>query len=367
MSEWGLRTQVGDVQAILSHVPASLRRGHVFLLGHSLGGSFAETFAAWRFEDGSHGDDQLAGLILVDGAQGETPLTEAEYRGGSGMGLMMQPGLDEIRSSRRFFELPLLGVGVYAQAEMVALDALRAPDEVRQDRARDRVLSTLLSLPLARVPSMSNAAAFGLAFDDASNGLSFAAVSCGTHAGGAVESYDSLFGVPLVHPSEPAATYTWTDAAAASPPEQTPLANLAHAWVDGHTNFGEWYFPARLPVDLAAVAGLAVTEGSYQQAEGLTVDGGATMDAPVLAIAAGLRPVEGYAESRARGAALGPGRRGEGLPRTDDRAYRVLDATFMTHIDPLTAADSDRNPVPSSVVDFILENVEDGTVTPTFP
>ena len=53
-------------------------------------------------------------------------------------------------------------------------------------------------------------------------------------------------------------TYRWTDASEVTPREATPLANLAHAWFDGRTNFAEWYFPARLAGDLAACGGLAV-------------------------------------------------------------------------------------------------------------
>ena len=367
VSEWGLATHVADLEAVIERVPADLRQGHVFLMGHSLGGSFAETYAAWRFEDGSRGADRLAGVILIDGAQGETPLTEDEYRNGTGAGLTRSPGVDDIRSTTRTFELPLLGVAVYARAEIAAMQALFAPDDVVEDPGRDMVLSTLLSLRLTAVPAMTNEAAFGFAFDDASNGLSFAAVSCGTHAGGPVEPYDSLFGSTLVRPSDPGATYTWIDADASDPVEQTPLANIAHSWIDGRTNFGEWYFPARLSIDLAAVGGLAVAEGSYQLENDLRARDGAAMDAPVLAIAAGLRPVAGYDASRARGAAIGPGRRHEGALRASDDAYRVVDATAMTHIDPLSAADTDRNPAPAAIVAFVTENVLDGTVVPELP
>lgn len=367
VSEWGLATHVGDLEAVIGRVPADLRQGHLFLMGHSLGGSFAETYAAWRFPDGTRGAERLAGVILVDGAEGEAPITEDEYRNGTGSGLMSSPGVIEIRSTTRTFELPFLGVAVYARAEIAAMQALLAPDDVIEDRGRDMVLSTLLSLPIARIPAMTNEAAFGFAFDDASNGLSFAAVSCGTHSGGPVEPYMSLFGSTLAHPSDPSATYAWIDADASDPLEQTPIANIAHSWVDGRTNFGEWYFPARLSLDLAAVGGLAVEEGSFALAEGLRAMDGAAMDAPVLAIAAGLRSVDSYAASRARGAPIGAGRRHEGALRTSDEAYRVIDATSMTHIDPLSAADTDRNPVPGAVLAFVSENVLDGTVTPELP
>ncbi|MDQ3031015.1 MAG: lysophospholipase [Myxococcota bacterium] len=366
-SEWGLATHVGDLHLLIARVPEAMRRGHVFLMGHSLGASFAETYAAWRFEDGSRGVDELAGVILIDGAQSETPATETEYAEGGGSGLMTMPGLTAIRERTRYFELPLLGSAVYARAEIVAMDALLDPDTVRDDRERDVVLGTLLSLPIARVPSLTNAAAFGFAFDDASNGLTFAAVSMGRHEGGPTETYDSLFGTVLSRPSDPTATYSWIDVAPADTAEFTPLENLARSWIDGRTNFAEWYFPARLPLDLSAAAGLAIAEDGWQVEHGVRALDGASMDAPVLAIAAGLRPVASYAASRARGAPIGAGRPNAGVDRTDERAYRIVDATVMTHIDPLTAADAPRNPVPPAIVDFVLANVADGTIAATLP
>lgn len=373
MSEWGLETHVEDLRLVIERVPEVARVGHVFLLGHSLGGSFAETFAAWRFDDGTpdglRGAEMLAGVILVDGAQSETPIDETTYRTGGGSGFMTTSGVEGIRSADRYVALPLLGVTVYARAEIVALDALFSPDAVRtSDRGRDMVLGTLLGLSIAAVPAMTNEAALGWAFDDASNALAFAAVSCGESTGGAIEEYDGLLGGRQWHPSDPDATYAWLDATESDPAELTPIAALAHSWTDGRTNFGEWYFPQRLPHDLGAVAGLDVPAGDYRLAEfDLRASDGALMDAPVLAIAAGLVGVSGYTASRARGAPIGAGRPNAGAPRTADLAYRVLDATHMTHIDPLSAAEGPMNPVPSVVLDFVEANAAPGTFTPMLP
>jgi hypothetical protein len=367
-SEWGVATHFADLRTLVTTVAAASRRGHVFLMGHSLGGTMAETYAAWRFEDGVRGCEELAGIILVDGGVSDTPVDETLYREGGGMGFTASPGLDAIRAENRFFELPLLGLSVYARAEILAMDALTHPDDVIEDDGRARVLATLLGLTTPNVPAMTNEAAFGFGFDDASNGLTFVAVSVGHHAGGPVTEYASLLGPTLIHPSDPDATYTWVDAFEADPPELTPVASLAHAWVDGRTNFGEWYFPQRLPLDLTAVGGLALSETSWQATLGLRAFDGALMDAPVLAISAGLRPVAAYASSRARAAPIGPGRvLAEGTPRTDPAAFDVVDATFMTHIDPLSAPASDANIVPGRILAFVMANVEGGTVTPTLP
>jgi hypothetical protein len=366
MSEWGLAVHLEDVRAVIETVPASERRARVFLMGHSLGASMTEAFAAWRFED-ARGSELLAGIVLIDGAISEAPIEETAYLEGTAGGLMSVPGLTTIRAAQRYLALPILGVEVHARAEMTALGALIAPDDVEIDRGRASVLATLMSLPAARVPSMTNAAAFGWGFDAASNGLSFAAVSAGQPAGGSVEEYESLFGSTLTRPSDPEATYTWIDALDATPPELTPLANLAHAWVDGRTNFAEWYFPLRLLLDVSAVGGLATTEGSWQASRGLRAFDGSEIDAPVLAVGAALAPPERYDASRARMAPVGADRPNAGATRDTDAGFRVIDATHMTHIDPLTAADGPANPVPAAIVEFVLANASAGRVTVSFP
>lgn len=364
MSEWGLAVHLGDLRALIERVAPAERRARVFLMGHSLGGSMTEAFAAWRFEDGVRGAELLAGIVLVDGAAGTTPSSEAEYVSGGDGPFGPSAGLDTIRAASRFLALPLLGLEVYPRAEIAAMDALYAPDEVGTDRGRAEVLGALMSIPVQRVPPMTNEAAFGWAFDDASNGLSFAAVGMGQATGGPTEEYESIFGATLIRPSDSMATYSWIDAADASPPERTPIANLVASWVDGRTNFAEWYFPQRLALDLSAVAGLAVPEDGWQASAGLRAFDGALVDAPVLAIAAGLVPPSGYEAARARMAPVGDGRPAAGATRDDVRAFVVLDATDQTHIDPLTGSDDGTNPVPDTVLDFVYANAAPGTIAP---
>lgn len=364
-SEWGVATHFADLRAVIDRVPASLQKTHVFLLGHSLGASMAETFGAWEFEDGTRGASLVAGIVLIDGSQGETPMEESVFREGGGAGLMPTSGIDTIRESAPAIALPLLGVGVYVQAEILAMSALYEPDEVRTtDNARNRVFGTLLGLNPNALPPMTNEAAFGFGFDESSNGLSFAAVSMGTSAGGPLESYESLFGTTLMRPADRMSTYTWVDAADVTPREATPLANLAHSWFDGRTNFAEWYFPARLANDLAACGGLAISATAWQAEFGLRCRHGAEMDAPVLAIASALRGPDDYDASRLRGAPIGAGRPNAGLARTDPAAYRVVNAAGFTHIDPLSGEDFTGNPVPEAVLSFVRVNAGAGTVAP---
>lgn len=362
MSEWGLETHLEDLRAVVERVPEAHRRARVFLMGHSLGASMTETFAAWRFADGTRGSELLAGLVLVDGAASTEAITETEYQDGTSGGFMSVPGVDSIRASTRYLALPLLGVEVYPRAEIAAMDALYAPDVVQADRGRAMVLAALMSLPAQRIPPMTNAGAFGWAFDDASNGLSFAAVSMGEPTGGPTESYESLFGPTLERPSDPGATYDWIDAPDAAPPERTPLANLAHSWIDGRTNFAEWYFPVRLTLDLAAVGGLTVPEDGWQADRGLRAFDGAAVDAPILAVAAALAPPERYEPIRARVAPVGPDRPNAGATRDTEAGFAIIDVTDETHIDPLTGSDPGPDGVPQGILDFVYANAEAGRV-----
>ena len=354
MSEWGLATHLGDLRALIEQLPEEERQTRVFVMGHSLGASMTEAFLAWRFEDGVRGSDLVAGAILVDGAAGADSITESEYQDGITGGIAPTPGLNAIRATTRYLALPLLGLDVYPQAEIVAMDALYAPDEIQEDRTRARLLGVLLNLG-SRIPPMTNEAAFGWAFDDASNGLSFAAVGMGSAAGGPVEPYDSLFGSTLIRPSDAQATYTWVDARDSDPQEQTPLANLAHAWIDGRTNFAEWYFPVRLSLDLAAVGGLALAEDGWQAGQGLRAFDGALVDVPMLAVAAGLVGPERYAAVADRVAPVGPGRPRAGATRDTDEGFQIVDVTDQTHLDPVVGADVD-TPVPEAILDFVYAN-----------
>ena len=156
-SEWGLQTHFADLRRVLDLVPASMQKTHVFLLGHSLGASMAETFGAWEFEDGVRGTSLVAGFILIDGAQSVAPMDEMTFRMGGGSGAMPSAGIDMIRSSTPAIALPLLGVSVYVQAEILAMSALYLPEEVRtNDNARNRVFGTLLGLNPVTLPPMTN-------------------------------------------------------------------------------------------------------------------------------------------------------------------------------------------------------------------
>jgi hypothetical protein len=369
MSEWGLATLIEDLRRVIALVPEAARRGHVFLMGHSAGAGVVESYAAWRFGDAAsavRGAEELAGVILIDGASAAEAITEAEYHDGLSTPFGPVVGLDALRTEGpRYSEVPLLGVAVLASAEIMSMRALVDPEAVVVDPERDLLLATLFTISTGALPRLTNRAALGFGFDEASNGIPIFACSLGAPTGGAIATKEGLFG-PIAYPSDPDATYDWIDALAATPPEHTPIESFARSWAAGRTNYADWYYPSRLPLDQAAVGPNAIGESSWQAASGLRAFDGPRMDAPLLAVEAALSAATGYEEVRARIAAtIGPGRPHaggtRGAPGDSTPGFRVIDASELTHLDALAAADG-ASPIPAGIESFLVEHAAPGTV-----
>jgi pimeloyl-ACP methyl ester carboxylesterase len=374
-SEWGIPTTIGDLRRVIDLVPAAERRARVVLVGHSFGATIVEEFAAWDF-DGKPGYSDLAGLVLVDGvsgAEGDTtpPVPQDEYENGGPNGIFgSSPGVKGIRNGTTYFALPLLGVKVYPVASIASLRAQLSPEEIIEDDVdRDNAFRTLLSL--TDMPKMTNRAAAGLAFDDESNGVSFAAVSCGSSKGGALEEYTSLFGSTLVHPSDPTATYDWTEFDAVSPVEHTSLDDITRSWFEGPgLDFAEWYYPYRLSLDGPIASTLVLKQGDFAfDLYGMRAIHGSKMDLPILAAAAGLVP-DPASWDKLRGLVqdvpIGPDRPLAGTPRSDEAAFGIIDVHQLTHIDPLSGTDTGKGIVSGwydSLVAFAVKNTSAGGVS----
>ncbi len=364
MSEWGLTTHVLDLHAVIATVAAADRKARVFLLGHSLGGFFAEAYAGWRFDDDSRGADELAGMVMIDGVLTDAPITKDQWHAGIATGIFSETGVDAIRTTGpRYFEIPLFGVAIVARVEVLALRALAAPDAVVVDKGRDSSLRIQLLMGDLEMPPVSNAAALGWGLDDGSDAITITCPSLGEPAGGPVEAYEnSIAGKTLNHPASETATYTWVDATETDPKNRTHLADFAHAFSDGRTNLAEWYFPARLAIDLSAVGGAHLDPASWQATAGLRVFDGPLDDAPILCITAQIETAADCQTIVPRVAAtIGAGRPNAGATRATDAGFRTLPLTGFTHLDPVTSMVRDDNPVPGAILDFVTANAPAGT------
>ncbi|MBK9262482.1 MAG: alpha/beta fold hydrolase [Polyangiaceae bacterium] len=346
-SEWGLATTIGDLRKVIELIPQNERKSRVFLVGHSLGASISEEYAAWDF-DGTAGFSELAGLVLVDGVSRQEgnaapTITEQEYHEGSmgGPAGFNPPGLDAIEKTTRYISLPILNLDVYPIAAISGMRAMWSPGAIVDDPYRNKAFLTLLTLP--EIPKMTNRAAMGFAFDDASNGVSFAAVSCGEGTGGPITEYEGIFG-KLFHPSDPKATYSWIEYDKTTSREHTSLDDISRSWVEGPSlDFAEWYFPARLSLDTQAAATLTLKAGDWPFDQyNLRAMHGASMDLPIFGTVANLVGDLGALDklrALVQNVPIGAGRPLEGQPRTNPDAFFVLDVIKLTHIDPLSGTD----------------------------
>jgi hypothetical protein len=217
---------------------------------------------------------------------------------------------------------------------------------------------------------MTNAAAYGFAFDQDYAAFDITALHMGS-TDGATTRYTSLFGSMLEHPSDVAHTYGWVAFDASDPVETVDLAVNTRSVFTGPVNLIEWYSPTRLLLDLMATRGAAVPDAGYQADNGLLAFDGALDDAPVLAIATGFTAAADYDGLRARlASAIGADRVNAGALRaSDEAAFKVIEVAGMTHNDPIAAADDPTsNPVPMEVHTFLMANATAGTMSaPTFP
>ncbi|MBL8955316.1 MAG: hypothetical protein JNK82_31370, partial [Myxococcaceae bacterium] len=291
-SEWGMASTMADLRAVIAQVPAAERKARVILAGHSLGGTLVAQYAAWDFE-GSAGHDELAGLVMIDsvtGREGEPiAVTRDEYETTGVMSPSMGApvSLASVRGSARYVALPLLEASLYPLGAGAALRAMLRPDLLERDVPRAEALKLLFGL--STLPRFTNRAAFGLVFDAASCPVSIAAVNGGAAEGGELTLGPAVFGGGmLLKPTQVDATYRWREYDQVSPAEATSLDDLALAWARPGSDFGEWYFPARLSLDARLGESLTLSATDWPVQYGVRSFHGRALSLPVLVEAAGI-------------------------------------------------------------------------------
>jgi len=295
---WGLKVAIDDLHAVVRQArraPRAARPRRVILGGHSLGGTVAGIYAAWEF-GGRAGARDLAGIVEIDGGAGGlragAPTTAADARAALA-GIAGRPFAD------------LLGLGLPwiagAFGELSALAAHVAP-------AAPSIGQAFPLLPPAfRAPfPVTNRAQLGYAFDARTSppGLALIQVRSGAPAAS---------GDPR----------DWVD----DPAQPTPIANLADAFSLEPLGAVEWYYPARLSLDVGA--GAALRQTAAARALGLRITRARAVDVPLYAFGAALAGRDGALKAGAL--------RYESLSRIPSVTYVDRSATY-SHLDPLLAA-----------------------------
>lgn len=286
-ADWGLRVQLEDVKRVVDKARAGGAK-RVILGGHSLGASVAVAYASWDFA-GRPGYKDLDGVVLIDGGLrgsfDSADLADAKKRLAA---IRKQPFLD------------LLGLGLPwvtgILAESAAVLAIKDPTGPSVGQA-------FSLLPPAFKPPIpaTNRGQFGYAFD-------------------ASTSPKSL-GLIQVRSGELGPTGDWVDG------EVSPIARVAETFGQEPANAVEWFYPARLNLDVDAASPLV--ENSAAKYLGLRIKWARQADVPVYAVQTSLT----------KGAVLKGARSFVTRSKSPRGLTEYVDASAtMSHLDPLTAA-----------------------------
>ncbi|WP_033318789.1 alpha/beta hydrolase [Streptomyces yerevanensis] len=294
---WGLARTLDDLRTVVLAARAGGSR-RVVLGGHSWGATSALAYAAWDFA-GHPGFRDLAGLAVIDGGV---------LGAFDGTGTPVQDSPEEVRQrlaaidGGAVFDMTLTGVGLGGRAESTQIWYQLAGWYAQQDPGARSVLQP--RLPDALRPSfpVSNAALLGLLVDAGFGWPNDISV----HSGHFAESADSD------------GVRGWVDAGI------TPIARVAEAYAGPVPGVWEWYWPARLSVDLDVADAYADTD--LARSLGLRLHHGTGIDVPLYA----------FGTSYSKGTVLEAARKVEADSRVPYGLYESDNG--MNHLDPLFAA-----------------------------
>jgi len=310
MAYWGLGVHLEDLAAVVDRAHRAADR--VYLGGHSLGASLVALYAAYLRPDGTPGGAGLAGLMLLDGAPGRTGTFDLADAGNgrSLFGYTVVPSLQDLRSGAA---VPYLGSGLVPR-HIVRSGVIATLARMRPDALAPR---SLVDYPI------TDLALAGVDADDTYSELPTFAPQLGEAVGARFSGYlvpfllEGVYGArsrTVVGVAPGADAVTWSPG---DPPEPTDLASYIRSVTGPFTDRAEWYFPARLLIDISELrVGLTGTPAFEPTA---------SVRVPTLAVGAGkgmLRSLDDF--SAYTDARLG----------SPVAAYIVPD---LTHIDLVTA------------------------------
>jgi hypothetical protein len=299
VGRWGLRRALDDLRCVVRAARAGGRR-RVVLGGHSWGATTAMAYAAWDF-GGQPGYRDLAGLAVLDGG----------VRGAfEGSGTPVHDSPEEVRerlaaiAGGQVFDMALSAVGLGDRAESTQIWYQLAGWYALHDPEGRSVLQERVPEAL-RVPfPVTNAALLGT-FVDAGFGWPN---DISVHSGHLAAEADA----------DTAGVRGWVDDGI------TPIGRVAEAYGGPVPGVWEWYWPARLSVDLDVSDVYADT--GLARSLGLRLSHAAGLDLPLYA----------FQTSAYRGTAVESARRVVAESRIPYAAYESDEG--MNHLDPLFAA-----------------------------
>lgn len=363
LSEWGIGTHFGDLAEVFREARRRHPNARLVWAGHSMGSMWGEAFSAWDLDcdpaTPERGRDLVDGFVLLDGTVapvlgfGEYAVTETDYI----EGIPLAVGGTELRalglnSVRRGTEVvtDLGAPALFAGLELAALGHAIDPDRDVATLLGERVFSLDLVQMLlhGRRIRGTGGAVLGLALDDDYEPITFARFRMGRLVGPERRHAPLIPGLEdrdMYSPTGGSALYRWDDRReheGRGGPIST-LDEVAASFFAGPSNFLEWYFPIRLPMDLSVALGSLLGDPAdlaWAWKYGLCFGSPAGLEDPVLAVAArwGVAPTPADYEPWLT-------------------AAEVSDVTTLqlehNHLDMLVAADPARNPLLGTLTDWL--------------
>jgi pimeloyl-ACP methyl ester carboxylesterase len=372
LSEWGIRVHVEDLDALIREARRRYPRAAIILGGHSLGGSIAPIYAAWNF--GSYaGFELLSGLILLEGAPnpGASPPSQQAYETTGVSGGLARVSLQSLRTGNPVSSLePFVSSDLFITAEILGMRAhpdFGQADSISPDADLYGGFFSLL-FGSTQIPAATNRAALGFGFDNDFQPLAFTRVSLGSATGGRIGPnpnaalLSQLLGPlgNLLAPLDPAATYSWQGVAAddSTRLDPTRLETFAGMLFRGPSNFIEWYFPARLTLDVGVVTGLNVArEGDWRLDQyGLAVTENARVDLPVFAAGGSRGLVPNLSRFDSYKNSIAPRLRNGAERAAVPDGFRTMLMDRYVHLDVLTA--DDESPAGNGLFEALWEWID---------
>jgi hypothetical protein len=216
---WGMKTEIGDLRRVVQLAQKRHAR-RVVVGGHSLGGTITSAYATWDF-GGKPGARGLAGLVFIDGASRQRPISEADAR-------KSLKDLNDGSPWLQFGGIPAPYAGLF---NIVAASLVEVEPDARSRLGDWPLLPENLKAP---VP-VTNVGGYGYALDTATSPAGLIAAQA--HLGHLADSGDPR---------------GWDPGG-----ELTPIkryADMFSGWGLQGMDGTAWYHPMRLTLDGGAVA-----------------------------------------------------------------------------------------------------------------
>jgi pimeloyl-ACP methyl ester carboxylesterase len=238
MANWGLEVHLRDLHEIVKQAEVTAPR--VILGGHSLAGSIAGYYAAFKFADGA-GYTHLDGLILIEGALGRTGGFDRDPQGLNLGPLELIPGTEGLREGRGS---PYLTLGFtpqfYARREAMALLARFKPDDLFPGKVYNFPLTNRAAVGIGESNLYGPSTVFSSTLGKATN-----ATFSGNLTAVILAGMQGIYSQSVAGVAEGYEFVDWDKTDAVS-----DIDEVIKSWTNPYTNRSEWYFPLRLALDI---------------------------------------------------------------------------------------------------------------------